>query len=83
MNKERISATWCNLFGLGLQADSSTDENPRRNPEPCLGRITRENVWSSEKQQLLTLRCRCIPMVQAAESRQGLNLAFGSRADLL
>jgi hypothetical protein len=34
-----------------------------------------------KKQHLLTLRCRCIPMVQAAESRQGLNLAFGSRAD--
>src|SRR2546427_2803844 len=30
---------------------------------------------------LLSLRCDCITMVQPAESRQGLNLAFTRRAD--
>jgi len=30
---------------------------------------------------LLSLRCDCITMVQPAESRQGLNMAFTRRAD--
>src|SRR5271163_4516885 len=48
--------------------------------EPCLGRVTRNGVLAIRK-WLLSLRCDCITMVQPAESRQGLNMAFTRRAD--
>src|SRR5882724_8763035 len=50
-------------------------KDARRRREPCLGRVTRKSVWSQEK-FLLSLRCHRITMVQPAESRKGLNLAF-------
>src|SRR6266478_1363027 len=37
-------------------------KDARRKREPCLGRVTRKRVWSSEK-WLLSLRCDCITMV--------------------
>ena len=52
----------------------------RRKSELCLGRVTRNGLCSSEE-LLLSLSCHRIPMVQPAESRQGLNLAFTRRAD--
>ena len=55
-------------------------KDARRKSEPCLGRVTRKSVWSSED-LLLSLRCHCITMVQPAESRKGLNLAFTRRAN--
>jgi hypothetical protein len=37
--------------------------------------------WKRPETQLLSLRCNCITMVQAAESRQGLNLAPSPRVN--
>ena len=39
----------------------------------------KKRIWLSEK-QLLNLRCHCITMLQATESRKGLNLPFTRRA---
>src|SRR5215831_15339411 len=50
------------------------------NVNPCLVRVSRRRVWSSEL-LLLSLRCHCVAMVQPAESRKGLNLAFTGRAN--
>src|SRR5215469_3167966 len=55
-------------------------KNARRKCEPCLVRVSRRRVWSSEL-LLLSLRCHCVAMVQPAESRKGLNLAFTGRAN--
>jgi len=52
----------------------------RRKCEPCLVRVSRRRVWSSEL-LLLSLRCHRITMVQPAESRKGLNLALARRAN--
>ena len=52
----------------------------RRKWEPCLVPVSGRGVWSSEL-LLLTLRRHRIAMVQPAESRKGLNLAFARRAN--
>ena len=54
-------------------------KDARRKCEPCLVRISRRRVWSSEL-LVLSLRCHRIAMEQPAESRKGLNLAFTRRA---
>jgi hypothetical protein len=53
-------------------------KDARRECERSLGRVSRKRVWSSEK-LLLSLGCHRITMVQPAESRKGLNLAFTRR----
>ena len=63
---------------MGLQADSSIRENARREPGLCLAGFQKE--FGSRK-QLLNLRCHRITMVQATESRKGLNLPFTRRAN--
>src|SRR6516162_9907304 len=55
-------------------------KDARRKCEPCLVRVSGRRVWSSEL-LLLSLRCHRIAMVQPAESRKGLNLAFTRRAN--
>ena len=55
-------------------------KNARRKCEPCLVRVSRRRVWSSEL-LLLSLRCHCVTIVQPAERRKGLNLAFTGRAN--
>jgi hypothetical protein len=64
---------------LGLHADSSIRENVRRERGLCLAGF-QKRIWLSEK-QLLNLRCHRITMVQATESRKGLNLPFTRRAN--
>jgi hypothetical protein len=64
---------------LGLHADSSTRENARRERRLCVAGF-QKRIWLSEK-QLLNLRCHRITMVQATESRKGLNLLFTRRAN--
>ena len=64
---------------MGLHADSSIRENARREPGLCLAGF-QKRIWLSEK-QLLNLRCHRITMVQATESRKGLNLPFTRRAN--
>jgi hypothetical protein len=59
---------------LGLHADSSIRENARRERGLCLAGF-QKRIWLSEK-SLLNLRCRRITMVQATDSRKGLNLPF-------
>ncbi len=59
---------------MGLHADSSIRENARRERGLCLAGF-QKRIWLSEK-QLLNLRCHRISMVQATESRKGLNLPF-------
>ena len=63
---------------MGLHADSSIRENARRERGLCLAGFQKEFV--SEK-QLLNLRCHRITMMQATESRKGLNLPFKRRAN--
>ena len=46
---EGFLPAWRKLFSLGLQADSSTIENARRERGPRLGRVTRKRVWFSEE----------------------------------
>ena len=46
---EGFLPVWRKLFGLGLQADSSTVEYARRERGPRLGRVTRKRVWFSEE----------------------------------
>jgi hypothetical protein len=70
---------WRRFFGLGLHADSSIRENARRERGLCLAGF-QKRIWLSEK-QLLNLRCHRITMVQATESRKGLNLPFTRRAN--
>ena len=72
--------TWWKLFGLRLQADSSTGEK--------LSQKTWTASWPGYMKKglvfrkwFLSLRCHRITMVQAAESRKGLNLAFSLRAN--
>src|SRR6516164_6104708 len=55
-------------------------KDARRKCEPCLVRVSRTRVLSSEL-LLVSLRCHRIAMVQPAESRKGLNLAFTRRAN--
>src|SRR5215468_1837181 len=69
---------WRRFFGLGLHADASR-EDARRERGLCLAGF-QKRVWLSEK-QLLNLRCHRITMVQATESRKGLNLPFTRRAN--
>ena len=64
---------------MGLHADSSIRENARRERGLCLAGF-QKRIWLSEK-QLLNLRCHRITMVQATESRKGLNLPFTRRAN--
>jgi hypothetical protein len=64
---------------LGLHADSSIRENARRERGLCLAEF-QKRIWLSQK-QLLNLRCHRITMVQATESRKGLNLPFTRRAN--
>jgi hypothetical protein len=64
---------------LGLHADSSTGERFSQRTWTAPGRVSKKN-WLSEK-QLLNLRCHRITMVQATESRKGLNLLFTFRAN--
>jgi len=64
---------------LGLHADSSIRENARRERGLYLAGF-QKRIWLSEK-QLLNLRCHRITMVQATESRKGLNLVFTLRAN--
>jgi hypothetical protein len=64
---------WRRFFGLGLHAGSWIRENSRRERGLCLVGF-QKGIWLSEK-QLLNLRCHRITMVQATESRKGLNLA--------
>jgi hypothetical protein len=52
----------------------------RRKHEPRRRWVTRKRVWSPEE-WILSLRCHRITMVQPAESREGLNLAFSLRAN--
>jgi len=70
---------WRRFFGLGLHADSLIRENARRERGLCLAGF-RKRIWLSEK-QLLNLRWHRITMVQATESRKGLNLPFTRRAN--
>jgi hypothetical protein len=55
-------------------------KDARTRREPCRGLVTRKTVWSSEE-LLLSLRSHRITMVQATESRKGLNLPFTRRAN--
>ena len=55
-------------------------KDARRKCEPCLVRVSRRRVCASEL-LLLSLRRHRIAMVQPAESRKGLNLAFTRRAN--
>src|SRR5664279_4591274 len=71
---------WRKLFGLGLQADSSTSER-------CSQKMSAVH-WPGYKKKrwviriwFLKLGCHRITMVQPAESRKGLNLAFTLRAN--
>jgi hypothetical protein len=64
---------------LGLHADSLIRENARRERGLCLAGL-QTRIWLSEK-QLLNLRCHRITMVQATESRKGLNLPFTRSAN--
>jgi hypothetical protein len=64
---------------LGLHVDSSIRENVRRERGLCLAGF-QKRIWLSEK-QLLNLRCHRITMVQATESRKGLNLVFALKGN--
>jgi len=71
---------WRKLFGLGLQADSSTSEK-------CSQKMSAVH-WPGYKKKHLVIRrwflklgCHRITIVQPAESRKGLNLAFTLRAN--
>jgi hypothetical protein len=46
---EGFLPAWRKLFGLGLQADSSTVENARRERGPRIGPVTRKRVRFSEE----------------------------------
>jgi hypothetical protein len=58
---------------------SSIRENAGRERGLCLAGF-QKRIWLSEK-QLLNLRCHGITMVQATESRKGLNVSFTRRAN--
>ena len=79
--KKVFLSPWRRFFGLGLHADSSIRENARRERGLCLAGF-QKRIWLSEK-QLLNLRCHRITMVQATESRKGLNLPFHAQSEFL
>src|SRR5215831_18411319 len=61
-------------FRFGIAVNRRPVRDARRKREPCLGRV-------AEKSLVFSLRSHRIAMVQPAESRKGLNLAFAHSAN--
>jgi len=77
---KRISFSFAYVLRFGITVNRRPVVDARRICEPRLVRVSKKESWSSEP-LLLSLRCHHIAMVQPAESRKGLNLAFTRRTN--